>query len=210
MEWKKVQFKADQKDRKNVVMKRMTGMIEEVLQEVNKGAATSKRTSRGSVGGRGSRLGFADLAGAAAKALGSRKNASGGSGSRASVAPGGGGGGGGGRKTWKSILNKKMSVAPGAKGSAGAAKAPAAAGGTAQNARDAFHDDLIHLVSNKMSVGEDGAEVPENVPAPRANHTATCVDNSPHSCFAPLEAIFFSIVHHALRSFSKTSKHSSI
>ena len=35
MEWKKVQFKADQKDRKNVVMKRMTGMIEEVLQEVN-------------------------------------------------------------------------------------------------------------------------------------------------------------------------------
>ena len=45
MEWKKVQFKADQKDRKNVVMKRMTGMIEEVLQEVNKGAATSKRSS---------------------------------------------------------------------------------------------------------------------------------------------------------------------
>ena len=58
-------------------------------------------------------------------------------------------------------------------------------------------------------VGED-AEVPENVPAPRANHTATCVDNSPHSCFVPLEAIFFSIVHHALRSCSKTSKHSAI
>ena len=76
MEWKKVQFKADQKDRKNVVMKRMTGMIEEVLQEVNKGAETSKRTSRGSVGGRGSRLGFADLAGAAAKAVGGSKKAS--------------------------------------------------------------------------------------------------------------------------------------
>ena len=49
MEWKKVQFKADQKDRKNVVMKRMTGMIEEVLQEVNKGAAASKRSARGSL-----------------------------------------------------------------------------------------------------------------------------------------------------------------
>merc|ERR1719247_1796382 len=87
-EWKRVQFKADQKDKKNLIAKRMTGMIEEVLQEVNKGAATSKRTSRGSLGGRGSRLGFADLAGAAAKALGSRKctAAGGGGGSRASVA----------------------------------------------------------------------------------------------------------------------------
>merc|ERR1719199_2389270 len=112
-------------------------MIEEVMQEANKGAVTSKRMSRGSVGGRSSKLGFADLAGAAAKALGSRKSTAAGSdGSRASVA----GGSGGGRKTWKSILGKKMSVVP-AKGggAAAAAKGAQASGGgsgMAQNARD--------------------------------------------------------------------------
>jgi hypothetical protein len=64
-EWKKIQFKADQKDRKNLVLKRMTGQIEEVLREIHKGAVGSKRGSRGSISGaRGSRLGFADLAGA--------------------------------------------------------------------------------------------------------------------------------------------------
>ena len=33
-EWKKVQFKADQKDRKNLIMRRMTGAIEDVMREV--------------------------------------------------------------------------------------------------------------------------------------------------------------------------------
>ena len=34
MEWKKVQFKADQKDKKNLILRRMTGPIEDVMREV--------------------------------------------------------------------------------------------------------------------------------------------------------------------------------
>jgi hypothetical protein len=36
-EWKKVQFKADQKDRKNLIMRRMTGAIEDVMREARCG-----------------------------------------------------------------------------------------------------------------------------------------------------------------------------
>merc|ERR1719409_1571466 len=65
-EWKKVQFKADQKDKKNMILRRMVGPIEEVMREV-RGALGSKRGSKGPAGGfggaRSSRLGFADLAG---------------------------------------------------------------------------------------------------------------------------------------------------
>ncbi|KAF4684586.1 hypothetical protein FOZ62_020173, partial [Perkinsus olseni] len=119
--------------------------------------------------GRASKIvGFADLAGTAAKVV---------AGGNKSIM------GGGRRKTWKSILQNKItpkkSIMPsGAQSKKAAGGGQNSSNGVLTDENDAFHEDLVTLVSNIMNQDEESKKQPPNVPAPRANHTATLVENS--------------------------------